>query len=350
MSDPTPRSSDDVVPDDARDDGLRTDGESHTDEPPRDERIADDEAIPDGSYTEESSPRYEETEDATRIEPGDDARDHPTTHPTTAPLATREDDRRAAETFGQPTSEQPMSGQPTYEQPTSGQPMSDQPGSDQPTSDQPTYEQPAAPAPAYEQPPTQARPVPPMFITPPQPPKKRHNRLFGIGVAALATIVFAMLWAALDIVFIFSRAGFTALDEAPRVLASSAYWIPVIVFFVAFALLVVIVNRARWAAYVFGGFAVGIAVYLGFVIGGLLTSNLDGASQQQITEAARQIALNPYAFGAGILGREVPVWFGAWISAHGRKLSARNAQARETYERELAEGPSAYAAESRPAY
>lgn len=40
---------------------------------------------------------------------------------------------------------------------------------------------------------------------------------------------------------------------------------------------------------------------------------------------------------AGIVAREVSVWFGAWIGARGRKMKRLNAEAITEYETALAE-------------
>jgi hypothetical protein len=60
------------------------------------------------------------------------------------------------------------------------------------------------------------------------------------------------------------------------------------------------------------------------------------------TEAAHFIGtqwLNPGAIAAGVVAREVPIWFGAWIAARGRKVTARNIEARQEYDRLIDEGP-----------
>jgi len=35
----------------------------------------------------------------------------------------------------------------------------------------------------------------------------------------------------------------------------------------------------------------------------------------------------------------VPIWFGAWIARRGRTVTAKNAAAKQDYDRRLAEGP-----------
>jgi hypothetical protein len=48
-----------------------------------------------------------------------------------------------------------------------------------------------------------------------------------------------------------------------------------------------------------------------------------------------------------VIAREVAIWFGLAIAARGRRVRARNIQAREQYDRELAERRAQY--ENRPA-
>ena len=54
------------------------------------------------------------------------------------------------------------------------------------------------------------------------------------------------------------------------------------------------------------------------------------------------IAGNPILFIAAILAREVPIWIGLAISTRGRKVRAKNAEAKAAYDAEQAEKKAEY--------
>lgn len=181
----------------------------------------------------------------------------------------------------------------------------------------------------------------PIFVQAPTPPTNKGNRGIGILIGLLATLAFALLYAAGTYLISLSQNASveTASESFALFISKPVFYIPVIFFFGAFALLVAIVNRGGWWAYVLGGFAVAVIVYFSFVGGSLLTVN---AWEMTPSQAAQFIAgqwLNPVAIIAAIAAREVPIWFGAWIAARGRKVTARNIEARREYDRVLAEGP-----------
>ncbi|RZU64118.1 hypothetical protein EV379_0412 [Microterricola gilva] len=181
----------------------------------------------------------------------------------------------------------------------------------------------------------------PIFVQAPTPPANKGNRGIGILIGLLATLAFALLYAAGTYLISLSQNASveTASESFALFISKPVFYIPVIFFFGAFALLVAIVNRGGWWAYVLGGFAVAVIVYFSFIGGSLLTVN---AWEMTPSQAAQFIAgqwLNPVAIIAAIAAREVPIWFGAWIAARGRKVTARNIEARREYDRVLAEGP-----------
>lgn len=181
----------------------------------------------------------------------------------------------------------------------------------------------------------------PIFVQAPTPPANKGNRGIGILIGLLATLAFALLYAGGTYLISLSQNASieTASESFALFISKPVFYIPVIFFFGAFALLVAIVNRGGWWAYVLGGFAVAVIVYFSFVGGSLLTVN---AWEMTPSQAAQFIAaqwLNPVAIIAAIAAREVPIWFGAWIAARGRKVTARNIEARREYDRVLAQGP-----------
>ena len=175
-----------------------------------------------------------------------------------------------------------------------------------------------------------------VFVTAPQPPKKRGARGVGAVVALLSAGVFAVVYAALvSLIAILVRG--VSLQEVVSSLSSPAYWLPVVVFFLAYLLLVVIVNRAGWWAHVLGGFFVAVVVWISFVGAAIIDAGALGGSAAVVTAIVVQQLTNPLGFAAAIAAREVPIWVGGIVSRRGRTARARNVEARASYERELAE-------------
>lgn len=187
-------------------------------------------------------------------------------------------------------------------------------------------------------------PAPPspqaIYVQAPAEPKPRGNRGFGVLVGLLATVVFALLYAGIAYLIILSQ---NPAPDAGRVLlqflAQPVFWVPVVFFFLAFALLAVTLNRAAWWTWAVFGLLAAVIVYFSYIGGALLTV---AAWQFTPDEAGDFLAnqwLSPYAIVAAIIARELPIWFGGWIAARGRTVTERNRAAREEYERQLAAGP-----------
>lgn len=175
-----------------------------------------------------------------------------------------------------------------------------------------------------------------VFVTAPQPPKKRGARGVGALVVVLSTLLFAAVYAVL--VFIIALVGSSnGLVQAVQFLSSVNYYVPVIVFFFAHLLLVIIVNRGGWWAHVLGGFFVALVVWVGFVGAALISAGAVGAASSVVSAIVLQQLTNPLGFAAAIAAREVPIWVGGMVSKRGRTARARNVEAQAAYERELAE-------------
>jgi hypothetical protein len=184
----------------------------------------------------------------------------------------------------------------------------------------------------------------PVYVQAPTPPKKKGNRGFGVLVGVLATLVFGALYLLALVFVVPPLTGAGSATEPSAVLldtlASAAFFVPVIVFFLAWVLLVVILTRAPWWGYVIGGFVVGLLTYAGAIVG-LLAVNAFEVAPSQVPQFLLDHALDPRAFLAFIIAREIPIWFGVWVGKRGRAVRARNAEAREEYERVLEAGPTA---------
>ena len=171
-----------------------------------------------------------------------------------------------------------------------------------------------------------------VYLHVPPAPKKRGNRALGSVIAVVSAIVFTGLLALVYAFIAFLNSGVFAFSFLSR----AEFFIPTLFFVVGFVLLVLIVNRASWWAFIIGSLLVGFFVYFGsigltLVTSGIITSTPADASQQ-FALALRA----PFFIVAALLAREVALWAGGIISRRGRRLRARNLESREAYERELA--------------
>lgn len=199
----------------------------------------------------------------------------------------------------------------------------------------------AAPEPVVEAPVGDPVPVlvPSFFIDRPEPPVMKSNRGVGILIALVGTAAFAVIW-----VGIVAAMGLIVTPEASYLSTLKTFFTqqvmgatPVVVFFIAMIILIQIVNRGRWWGYILGGLGVGIVVYAA-MIGAILVD----VRFWNLTASARETLLNhswtnAFAILAGVLGREMAVWTGAWLAARGRRLKVLNSAAQEAYEQELIE-------------
>lgn len=178
-----------------------------------------------------------------------------------------------------------------------------------------------------------------LYLQSPLPPEIRGNRGMGVLIALLATVGFAVVSAGVVAAMLAPElAPSQFVDGLLAQLLSWAFISGVVAFFIGLALLVVIVGRAGWWAYVLGGFFVGAFVWLATVAG----LAVDESGLSVLLNVSPLALLTSYgltlpAIAAGLVGREVSVWFGAWIGARGRRMKARNAAALTEYEAALAE-------------
>ncbi|TFC13982.1 hypothetical protein E3O19_11630 [Cryobacterium algoritolerans] len=217
--------------------------------------------------------------------------------------------------------------------------------------DSPTREQPAphtqqgepvrTDAPATTAAPVNTTVQPPLYIQAPTPPKYKGNRGVGILIVLLGTAVFAALYALVALAL--SGIGSGSLNDTTAkftdFIVLPIFYVPVIFFFLAFVLLVAIVNRGGWWAYVLFGFLVAVVVYFSYIGAALLSVQAWNFTPDEAYRFVSQQWLNPGAIAAAVVAREVPIWTGAWIARRGRSVTARNATTKADYDRVLADGP-----------
>lgn len=172
-----------------------------------------------------------------------------------------------------------------------------------------------------------------VYVQTPPEPKKRGNRGIGALIAVGSGVVFAgVLALATALIGYFVTGAFSF-----SFLGSIQFYFPVLWFIVGFVLLVLIANRANWWAYIFGSILVALAVYFGTIGLGVLNAGIIQLTPQEAGVLYVQQLSNPFIILSALLAREASLWFGSLIARRGRSVKARNAQAREEYQRTLAE-------------
>ncbi|MGZ0096729.1 ABC transporter, partial [Microbacterium arborescens] len=197
---------------------------------------------------------------------------------------------------------------------------------------EPVAETPAAAAPSPQ----------PIFVQAPEAPTPRGNRGAAGAIGLLAAIAFALIYlgAALGIDAVRGEVTTANIGEQALAAATSWWlWVPVVVFFLAFWILGAFINRGRWGLWVLLGLLVGLASYAGHIAGQLFQAPFWTIAPSQALTIVGEQAFAPLALVALVAGRELTIWFGAWVAARGRRVTELNAEAQREYERTLEAGP-----------
>lgn len=194
-------------------------------------------------------------------------------------------------------------------------------------------------------------PMASLYVQTPMPPEIKGNRGAGALIALVATIGFALVYAGVLALWIapsFPPSTYFSEGLVP-LLTSWAFIAATAAFFVGLLIVVLVVGRAGWWAYVLGGFFVALLVWAATIVGLrlVLDSSLtvQGPLWQQPVgdpgwnpvELVRSLGFSVPALAAALVAREATVWFGAWIGARGRRVTSRNRVAIDEYEAALEE-------------
>jgi hypothetical protein len=226
----------------------------------------------------------------------------------------------APETTTEPTADV-VAAEPVAAEPVVAEPVVVEPEAAQPVVVEPAVDEPA-------EAPVQPQQV--VYVAAPKPFVAKGNRGFGVLVALLSTVIFAALYA-LAVTVVELVEGHPA-DLA--FLSTADFWAPVGLFAIGFVVLALIVNRAGWAAYVFGSAFVGLFVYFGFAAA-FLVIHASSIPSNEIGLVYRVALSSVVAIVAGVLAREVSLWMGIAIAARGRRIKARNIEALKLYNEEI---------------
>jgi hypothetical protein len=170
-----------------------------------------------------------------------------------------------------------------------------------------------------------------VYVQAPKPFVAKGNRGFGVLIALLSTVIYAVLYAVVDVIvqlvnrITVNFSFVTTLD----------FYAPVLLFAVGFIILVLILNRAGWAAHVVGSLLVGLVVFFG-ATGAILLLHINEIPSNEAGLAFNQVLFGIGSIIAALLAREVALWMGFAVAARGRKVKARNVDARVLYDQEIA--------------
>ncbi len=182
----------------------------------------------------------------------------------------------------------------------------------------------------------------PIFVQAPEPPRERGNRGTAGLIGLLATVVFAVLFLGVILglgAIAGDVTGENIGDAALAPLTTWGFWTPVVVFFLGFWFLGAIINRGRWGLWVVFGLIVGVIAYGGFILGQLFEAPFWLITASEGAELVGEQLYAPLAIAAFVLGRELTIWFGAWVARSGARKTELNAEAQREYERTLEAGP-----------
>jgi hypothetical protein len=182
-------------------------------------------------------------------------------------------------------------------------------------------------------PPAVVAPVPVPAAPVPVPPKNRSNRGIGSLFAVLSGILFTALLAVGTAIIGDVQVGRWSV----AFLTDGLFYVPVGVFIIGFVVLVLILNRANWWAYIIGGLLLGAFVYFGTAAVGLLLEGVVTLTPARAAAVYSHTLRDPFVILSALLAREVSVWAGALIASRGRRLRLRNAEAHAQYKNELAD-------------
>ena len=200
----------------------------------------------------------------------------------------------------------------------------------------------AATAPAYADETRSVGAAQPIFVQAPEAPRPRGNRGAAGAIGLLATLVFAMLYLAATLglgLLVGTVQTADLADAALAALTTWGLWVPTVAFFVGFWFLGAIINRGGWGHWVVWGLVVGVISWGGYLLGALFAAPFWMLTNREGIDLLQQSVLAPLAIVAFVLGRELTVWFGAWVARRGRRVTELNDEAQREYERTLEAGP-----------
>ena len=187
----------------------------------------------------------------------------------------------------------------------------------------------------------------PIFVQAPEAPRARGNRAAAGAIGVIAALSFAVLYLGAWLGVNLLQGDLEpegVVDAVTAAVSSWVFWAPVALFFIGFWLLGAIINRGRWSHWVIFGFFVGVFAWFGYIVGLLFQEPFWMLTPTEGVELLRENVFSPLAVCAFVIGRELTIWFGAWVAARGKRVTEINTEAQREYERTLEAGPQLYRA------
>src|SRR5690606_25364580 len=142
----------------------------------------------------------------------------------------------------------------------------------------------------------------------PEPPRELGNRGTAGAIGLVATLAFAILYLGATL-GLGALAGDVTVENigtaALAPLTTWAFWVPVVVFFLAFWLLGAFINRARGGKWVVLGLLVAAATYGGHLLGQPFQAPFWRITTSESAELVNEQMLAPLAIAALIFAREL---------------------------------------------
>ena len=182
-----------------------------------------------------------------------------------------------------------------------------------------------------------AAPVQTVYVTAPTPPKPKGNRGFGVLMALLATIAFAVVYAGVAAILLMIITPEAGVGAITLFFTNSLFFVPVLVFLVSMILWALLANRTGWWSWVIGSLAIGVFTFA-VSIGALML--VTGEFSKSPSEAGAVFMLyltSPIFIAAALVARETAIWFGAAIAKRGRRVRERNYETFQAFEMEQAQ-------------
>lgn len=177
-----------------------------------------------------------------------------------------------------------------------------------------------------------------VYVHTPAPPARKGNRGVGAAIAVASGVIFFGVFAlATAFISLAQGSGFTF-----SFLAQGTFYLPTLFFILGFVLLVLLANRANWWAYIFGSIVVALVVYFGTIGAVMLANGAILRTPEEAAEMFEQGLVDPVVIAATLIAREVSLWTGSLIARRGRKVTVRNVEARQAWERDVAETRAEY--------
>ncbi|MDQ1074410.1 MULTISPECIES: ABC transporter [Microbacterium] len=197
-------------------------------------------------------------------------------------------------------------------------------------------------APTTASPTAYANTAQPIFVQAPEAPRPRGNRGAAGAIGLLAALCFAVLYlaATLGLRLLTGDLEVSGLANAALgALATWGLWVPTVAFYLGFWFLGALINRGRWGHWVVWGLVVGVIAWGGHLLGALFAAPFWMLTAREGVDLLGDNVLAPLAIVAFVLGRELTIWFGAWVARRGRRVTELNDEAQREYERTLEAGP-----------